>query len=145
VRDGQSHETPEWFAEKDGWRSAAAGLFKMGERVFASTHAKPKQMTAYSHYFSKAEDWSSRTSPERIVPPKPNRSTWNPGLYELTVVALQPEDNGNPTTWAHLAHKLRQSCLQFEDATALPLPLHLAKLMEEYILSVEIQDDDEEM
>jgi hypothetical protein len=143
VRDGQSHETPEWFAEKDGWRSAAAGLFKMGERVFASTHSKPKQMTSYSHYFSKAEMWSSRTSPDRFVPPKPNRPTWNPGLYELTVAALQPEDNGDPTIWAHLTHELRQSCLHFEDATALPLQLHLAKLMGEYILSVDIQDDEE--
>jgi hypothetical protein len=143
VRDGQSHETPEWFAEKDGWRSAAAGLFKMGERVFASTHSKPKQMTSYSHYFSKAERWSSRTSPDRFVPPNPNRPTWNPGLYELTVAALQPEDNGDPTIWAHLTHELRQSCLHFEDATALPLQLHLAKLMGEYILSVDIQDDEE--
>jgi hypothetical protein len=143
VRDGQSHETPEWFAEMDGWRSAAAGLFKMGERVFASTHAKPKQMASYSHYFSKAEEWSSRATPDHIVAPKPNRSTWNPGLYELTVAAIQPEDNGDPTTWAYLAHDLRKSCLHFEDATALPLPLHLAKLMEEYILSVDIQDDEE--
>lgn len=141
VRDAQSHETPEWFAESDGWRSAAAGLFKMGERVYASAHAKPKQMKSYSHYFSKAEDWESPKRLSVVRKPMTRVSTWNPGLYELTVAALQSGDNSEP--WAHLTHELRKACLHYEDATALPLPLHLAKLMEEYILSVEIQDDEE--
>ena len=143
VRDGQSHETPEWFAEEADRRSASQGLFKMGERVYASTHEKPKQMTNYMHAMSKAEDWTSPNRPDVIRSKRLNVSTWNPGLYELTVAALQPEDGGNAAPWAYLTHDLRKSCLHFEDATALPLPLHLAKLMEEYILNIEIQDDDE--
>lgn len=142
VRDGQSHETPEWFAERDDARSMARGLFRIGERVFASTHGKPKQQK-YSPYVSKAEQWSTTTNPDQPRPAQVSLSTWNPGLYELTVAVLQTEDNGNPIPWANLVHELRQSTLHFEDATALPLPLHLAKLMEEYILSIDVEDDDD--
>lgn len=145
VRDVQGHETPEWFAEEDGRRSASQGLFQMGERVFASTHAKPKQFQKYSHYASKAEGWISSKKPEQVRLPQPSLSTWNPGLYELTVAVLQPEDNDDPAPWANLVHELRRSSLHFEDATALPLPLHLAKLMEEYILSVDMEEEEEDL
>jgi hypothetical protein len=79
VRDAQSHETPEWFAERDGWRSAVKGLFKVGERVYASTHDKPKQRKNYTHYMSKAEPWASRYKPDIIRDAEPTESTWNPG------------------------------------------------------------------
>lgn len=143
VRDSQGHETPEWFAESGKARSAAKGVFRLGNRVFASTHAKPTPLTKYSHYVSKAERWSA---PDRdsLSQPQPGLSTWNPGLYELTVAILQPEDGDNAAPWALYTHKLRETAFHYADATALPLPLHLAKLMEEYIRSVDIEDEDED-
>jgi hypothetical protein len=52
-------------------------------------------------------------------------------MAELTVAALQPGDD--PWVWAAIAHELRMSAQHFTDATVLPLPLHLAKKMEEYV------------
>lgn len=141
IRDTQSHEAPQWFAMEDSWRSAATGLFAMGERVFASTHSKPKQLQKYSHYASKIEEWSSKEHPEITHKPQPSLSTWNPGLYELTVAMLQPEDQGNALSWAGSAHQLRKAAIHFDDALALPLPLHLAKLMDEYILRFDIDGE----
>jgi hypothetical protein len=43
VRDSQGHETPEWYAPKGDEQGWTKGLFKMGDRVFASTYNKPKQ------------------------------------------------------------------------------------------------------
>ncbi len=45
--------------------------------------------------------------------------------------------------WATLTHILRQAAFTYEDATALPLPLHLAKLAEEYALWEPTSNDSE--
>lgn len=143
VRDAQSHETPECFADAEDRRSVASGIFQIGERVFGSLQPKPKQFTKYSHYFSKAGPWTSPTNPNKYNKADLGKSTWNPVLYELTVAALQPEDKDDPLPWVQLVHDLRQSTIHYSDATALPLPLHLAKLMEEYILSIPVVQEEE--
>lgn len=140
IRDAQGNETPEWFAQDDERQSASQGIFQIGERVFASIHEKPKQFTKYSHYFSKVEPWTSPKRPDKVHDAQPQKATWTPGLYELTVAALQVEDFGDPTMWVNLVHELRESNVQYTDATALPLPLHLAKLMDEYIIGLELND-----
>ncbi len=62
----------------------------------------------------------------------------------MTVAAMQPGDD--PTQLAGIAHELRDISLQYEAATAQPLPLHLASLMREYvqIISSEEDSDDDE-
>ena len=134
IRSSQDQETPEWFAEHEAYGDDvgfAKGLFQMGERVFASTYNKPKQFP-FSPSLSKVARWKG---PKMQEPkdPSPTKYVWNPGLYELTVACLQPEDE-EAWPWAAITHELRNISLHHDDATALPLPLHLARGMEEYIL-----------
>ncbi len=140
VRDsqGQSHETPEWYAQNDGdGNGFSEGIFQMGERVFASTYNTPKQFKL-NRDLSKASTWTTRnrkTKEEKSHPPSPDVYYWNPGLVELTVACIQPEDN--PSLWAALAHELRHIALHHDEPLKLPLPLHLAKLIEDYVLLIE--------
>ncbi|MBO1346177.1 MAG: DUF3962 domain-containing protein [Hormoscilla sp. GUM202] len=133
LRDSQSHETPEWYAqnpdqEKQGF---AEGVFQMGDRVFASTGKKPVQFSNLSVNQSKAGD---KKSPNTYYP--------NPGLVEITVACLQTGDEVFP--WAALTHELRHIALQYNEYLKLPLPLHLAKQIEEYVLLMENEEIEDE-
>ncbi len=145
IRDNQGNETPEWYAEnldEDVLNEApgfSQGLFAMGERVFASTYQPPKTASTQARSISKFEEWVNTTGTKA---PNPAYYAWNPGLFELTVAALQPNDI--PERWAAFVHKLRQATLQYDAATALPLPLHLARGVQEYVLLTDEWSDDDE-
>lgn len=121
IRDSQSYETPEWYAQSEADTGFTRGLFVMGERVFASTHDKPLQ-------FQKARRGGEL---EELA--------WNPAIIELTVAALQPGDQFQP--WAAYTHELRQALIHYEGATVLPLPLHLAEAASEYSVALDAPDD----
>lgn len=121
IRDSQSHETPEWYAQSGANTGFGRGLFMMGERVFASTHDKPLQ-------FQKARRGGEL---EELA--------WNPAIVELTVAALQAGDT--PSDWAAYTHELRQALIHYEGATALPLPLHLAEAVSEYSVALDAIDE----
>jgi hypothetical protein len=140
VRDSAGYETPEWYADDGSVQGFACGLFRMGDRVFASTHGKPNQFKHLSTSLSKAEAWTSQRG--KHFSPAPDAHAWNPSLFELTVACLQPEDQGNAWPWAALTHELRQMAFHYDQATALPLPLHLAQLMEEYVLPLDERDEE---
>ena len=135
VRDSQSHETPEWYAQKGDEKGWCEGIFAMGQRVFASTYNKPKQ-------FQVPKDLSrvsySKTTKGKPLPPSPDTYFKNPGLVEVTVACIQPGDDIQP--WAFLAHELRHLALNYDEALKLPLPLHLAKQMEEYVLLIDNEE-----
>lgn len=131
VRDSDGGETPEWYAvdgESDE-QGFSAGLFRMGERVFASTTPKPRQ-------FKRLSLQMSRATPGPMAP----KPAWNPSILEVTLAALQPTDD--PAAWATLAHQLRRFVLQYDEALTLPLVLHLASQMEEYVLAFPDSPDD---
>ncbi len=132
VRTSDAGETPQCFGEEDDDIGFPKGLWRMGGsgRVFGSTASKPVTAKHLSATLSKFERW--QTSTNKSYDPKPDAHAFNPRLVEFTVGAIQPDDI--PWTWAALAHELRFVALHHEDAVTLPLPLHLAKLMEEYVL-----------
>lgn len=136
VRDSQEHETPEWYAQKEDQQGFAEGIFQMGERVFASTNNKPKQFQNLSVKLSKVSSWTTKKG--KTFEPSPDTYFWNPGLVELTVACVQPGDEVWP--WAAVAHELRHLALHYDEALKLPLPLHLAKLMEDYVLLMENEE-----
>jgi hypothetical protein len=72
-------------------------------------------------------------------PPRPGARVWNHQLVELAVVGLQPGDD--PEAWAALAHDLRRAALHHAGPTTLPWPLHLAQLVGEYIVPIELIED----
>jgi argonaute-like protein/RNase H domain-containing protein/MID domain-containing protein len=130
VRDGEGHETPEYFAPNpDGAASFTSGLFRVSERVFAAVNRKPAQVQL-SRHMSKLSPWQNRDGID--VPPSTRQHAWNAGFCELTAVCLQ--DGDSPEEWAALAQALRQAAGHHPEATTLPLPLHLAAQMEEYVL-----------
>jgi hypothetical protein len=88
---------------------------------------------------SKLSSWTNRSGATR--PPSPHVHCWNAGLLELTVGCLQPEDEGKAADWAYLTHLLRDAAGHYDEETVLPLPLHLANQMEEYVLPVQPDDD----
>ena len=141
ARDSQSHETPEWYAqnevlaEKDKEQGWSEGIFQMGERVFASTYNKPKQFQVPVN-LSKVSSSTSKRG--KALEASPKTAFRNPGLIELTVACIQPGDEVFP--WAAITHKLRHIALQYDEALRLPLPLHLAKQIEEYVLLIENEE-----
>ena len=138
VRSKAPFETPEWYTlSENDEHGFTKGLFRMGERVFASTYGKPHQFATLSKNLSKVDVWGPNEGDARD--PRPDAHAWNPGLFELTVACLQPNDTAS--TWAALTHELRSLALHYDEATALPLPLHLGQLMEQYVVDT---DDIEE-
>lgn len=135
VRDSQGHETPEWYAPKGDEQGWTKGLFKMGDRVFASTYNKPKQFRTPVNVSRVS---SSTTKKGKELEASPDSYFWNPGLVELTVACIQPNDEIFP--WAALTHELRHLALHYDEALKLPLPLHLAKQIEDYVLLLELDE-----
>lgn len=130
IRDSGGHETPEWYAPNENEQGFTEGIFTMSERVFGSTYNKPKQFKKLSKNLSKVS--KSKTDRGNDLEASPNKYFWNPGLVELTVACMQA--NEDPRMWAAIAHELRHLALHYDEALKLPLPLHLAKLMEDYVL-----------
>jgi pPIWI_RE module N-terminal domain/RNaseH domain of pPIWI_RE/MID domain of pPIWI_RE len=131
VRDADSFETPQWFApnEATGNHGLAEGLWVPPDagarpRVFGSTTAKPD--TA-KHAAVSASKLVPRPGPKIDT----GQNAWNPALLEIAVLACQKDDD--PETWAALTHQLRITP-DNRNALALPLPLHLASLVAEYVL-----------
>jgi hypothetical protein len=131
VRTNDQRETPECFGLAGEEIGFSKGLWRMGERgrVFASTAGKPGTAKKLSARLSKVEPWRSAT---RAYDPKPGDHAFNLQLVELTVAAIQAGDE--PWAWAALAHELRFVASHHEEPLILPLPLHLARQIAEYVL-----------
>jgi hypothetical protein len=138
VRTADDGETPECFGEQPDTQGFPKGLWRMDERVFASTAGKPATHQHMLGNLSKLHPWRSA---KREYPPKPDAYVWNPSLVELTVAAKQPDDD--PARWAAIAHELRFIAAHYDEALVHPLPLHLADLMEEYVLPMRASSDAE--
>ncbi|WP_409494249.1 pPIWI_RE module domain-containing protein [Amycolatopsis sp. cmx-11-12] len=130
LRDRNSREeVPQWYAPgKDSetpgfslglWASQDA---PPGNRVFASTADVPKN-------FPKVPRGLRKIGREPNGSSSPTVPAWNPQYLELTLLGCRAEDD--PAVWAALSHQLR-----FHDdyvPLARPLPMHLAKLADEYL------------
>ncbi len=131
--------------EKTDW-GLSGGLWHMhGNRVFASTADKPVQAGNSMAGLSKVDSHTftprpkdGETPAEVTRPPAPTAEVWNARMVEMTVAAVQPGDR--PEAWAGLAHQLRWANMQYDDATTLPMPLHLASLADEYVLGMHVAE-----
>jgi hypothetical protein len=143
LRDAVDQETPEWVASNGTQVSVTKGLFQIGERVFASTYARPKQFKISSER-SKTQAYQvkhPKTKQIVIKEADPSAYSWNPAITEITVAAMQPGDD--PARLAFVPHILRAQAVHFDEALALPLPLHLAKLAQEYVIPVDYEREDD--
>ncbi|MBV9141540.1 MAG: DUF3962 domain-containing protein [Pseudonocardiales bacterium] len=145
-RNDREEEVPQWYAPKgeDGTPGFASGVWQpidalVDNRVFASTADVPASAGKVNRGLLKlvpSTDW----------PHAPSISARNPQYLEITVVGCLSEaalagsgrddvPPDKPAAWAALTHQLRF----VDDYVPLsrPLPLHLAKLVEEYVLPTE--------
>lgn len=127
IRSSERHETPQWIVP-DG--AFTKGIFAITDRVYASTYGMV--VTQKTGNFTRFQESNYAHGRKRA---------WNPAMYEITVAAMQPQDK--PDVIAGLVHALRDCAIQFKDATSLPLPLHLAKKMREYLLNVELEEEND--
>jgi hypothetical protein len=132
ARTGDNGETPDCFGEANLRRGFPKGLWEMGTtgRVFGSTAGTPDTQQE-SPSRSKLRAWQTTRS-DNLRVPQPQSYMWNPRMLELATLALQPGDI--PKVWAGLTHELRFMASHHDDPLALPLYLHLASLLEEYVL-----------
>jgi pPIWI_RE module N-terminal domain/RNaseH domain of pPIWI_RE/MID domain of pPIWI_RE len=145
IRDANSRgETPQWYApaeiaeEPPGFSAGlwAAREADLDNRVFFSTVGKPPTAGSVRRDLRKVV-------PDKDWPHGPAATAWNPQALELTVLGCVSKaaltDSGRtgkgpdrPAVIAAAVHQLR-----FHDEyhpLSRPLPLHLAKLAEEYFL-----------
>ncbi|WP_284743898.1 pPIWI_RE module domain-containing protein [Amycolatopsis sp. RTGN1] len=150
VRTGDRRETPQWWglAEGDGVNGLPANLWEVPEpvdgRVFYST--TPKASTAQraaveAHKLQPRELRKGKRAGESTI--DVDRPAWNPRLVEIAVLACHPDAGDEPRALAMAVHQLRQAP-DYRDALGRPLPLHLARKAQEYILPMRDADEDDE-
>ena len=113
-------EVPDYFTEKsktEGY-SASSGVFKY-ESDYWSVAGRPNDKAYKSSY--KETTYS-----------KPRQKFAERDMIEIYPIQLQKGDN--PDEWVHYTNSLRVGAIQYDEATIMPLPIHLATKLQEYIL-----------
>ena len=115
----EDRHLPQWFDDSLAWRT---GLFEApGINNFLSLAEKPATLQSVNARKSK------RDSPFDHIA----LTDWN----EITLAQLQ--DGDIPESWGYVVHRMREMSAHYNDALSLPLPLHLAGLMEkDYMLNI---------
>jgi hypothetical protein len=116
VRDSTRDEVPQWYAFGNGEMRLPSGLFKQRERVYLSLQGKTAAMKS-GRTIAKLDHPNLTIAVRRII--------------ELFLPILQDGDEADQ--WAMVVHRLRQMAGHHDEATQLPLPLHLARGLTEYV------------
>ncbi len=120
VRDNQ--EVPDYFTTisdvNDEKYSSASGIFKYGKDYWCIS-AKPN-------------DKKYNKSLKEMRYDHPTSDYAEKDMVEFYPIQLQEDDD--PSIWVKLVADLRNLSIQYNQATILPLPLHLAKSLTEYLL-----------
>lgn len=159
VRSNGGYETPQWWgvAEPGKPNGQPAGFWALPteentsrsstDRVFYSTTDR-----ARSHPVSPSLDrLATRVTAAGTLTSQAGTDAWNPALVELAVLGCHTEQDDTaerhagggdkPEAIALAMHQLRQAP-DHPDALALPLPLHLARLAQAYVLPTLAEEDE---
>jgi len=94
-----------------------------------------------------SEEKKGRKKLEKAELAAPNwqSTAWSSQFKEISLLAIQPKDD--PFLWANIVHDLRLDAIQWEHALELPLPLDLAKKMDQFfrILDKTMSDKSDEL
>ena len=148
LRTKDNEETPQWWglAPGNGVNGLPADLWGSGQdddRVFYSTTRKAstaqnsavearKLMRRRLRKGARVGEWTIDV----------DQPAWNPDLVEIAVLACHPRDGDVPQALAMAVHQLRQAP-DYRDALLRPLPLHLARKAQEYILPMREPDEED--
>ncbi|WP_018655936.1 pPIWI_RE module domain-containing protein [Actinomadura flavalba] len=149
VRTADQRETPQWWGlpRREGVvHGLPSNLWVGGEgagRVFYST--APKASTASgsaveAHKLNRRRIRKGDHAGEWTI--DVDRPAWNPGLVEIAVLGCHPGDGDDPHAVAMAVHQLRQAP-DYRDVLGRPLPLHLARKAQEYILPMRNARDED--
>ncbi|MFE0592638.1 pPIWI_RE module domain-containing protein [Micromonospora echinospora] len=151
IRTGDQGETPQWWgiAPGAGVNGLPAGLWTqpgpgdtptIDARVFYSTTAKAVQFRDSAVEADVLAPRPIRRGKRRgELTLDTNKQGWNPGLVEIVVLGCHPDRGDIPEVIAMAVHQQRQAP-DYGDALRLPLPLHLARLAQEYVLPTSASD-----
>ena len=124
IRIRSNQEVPDYFTNLSAQStddhlqfSSASGIFKYDD-VYWGIHEKPNDFR-YTNSFK----MSKIDQPQQQFAEK--------DMIELYPLQLQSGDNA--TNWIFYTNALRHIPIQYSQSTVLPLPLHLAKSLEEYL------------
>lgn len=124
IRIRSNQEVPDYFTDPSEKStdehlqlSSVSGIFKYDD-VYWGIHTRPND----SQYKSSFE--ASRID-------QPQQRFAEKDMIELYPLQLQPGDNA--ANWIFYTNALRHIPIQYSQSTVLPLPLHLAKALEEYL------------
>lgn len=124
IRIRSNQEVPDYFTNLSAQStddhlqfSSASGIFKYGD-VYWGIHEKPNDFR-YTNSFKMS----------KIDQPQQQFAEKN--MIELYPLQLQSGDNA--ANWIFYTNALRHIPIQYSQSTVLPLPLHLAKSLEEYL------------
>lgn len=120
VRIRRNGEVPDYFTElsKTKQYTASSGVFKYGSDYW-SVAGRPNDKAYKSSYKETTFSKSDTKFAER-------------NMIEIYPIQLQKGDN--PDEWVHYTNSLRVGAIQYDEATIMPLPIHLATKLQEYIL-----------
>lgn len=124
IRIRSNQEVPDYFtnlSEKSTndhlQFSSVSGIFKY-EDVYWGIHARPNDPQYTSSFKASKIDHPKQRFAEK-------------DMIELYPLQLQPGDDA--ANWVFYTNALRHIPIQYSQSTVLPLPLHLAKALEEYL------------
>ena len=124
IRIRSNQEVPDYYTDISGKSTeerlqfaASSGIFQYGD-VYWGIHAKPND-SQYTLSFKES----------RIYHPKQRFAEKD--MIELYPLQLQPGDKAE--NWVFYTNALRHIPIQYSRSLVLPLPLHLAKGLEEYL------------
>ena len=122
IRIRRNGEVPDYYTDlsKKGGHSATSGVFKY-ENDYWSVAGRPK-------------DKAYGLSYKETTYSKPYQKFAERDMIEIYPIQLQKGDN--PDEWVNYTNSLRVGSIQYDEATIMPIPIHLASKLQEYILSM---------
>lgn len=120
IRVRGNEEVPDYisYVKENGKTKTVSGVYNYDD-IFWSIAQRPNDPLFKNAYNSR-----SKTD-------KPGAEYKLTDMIEVYPMHLKPGDD--PEEWVWLVHKLRSAAHQYKGTLRLPLPLHLAKKLEEYI------------
>jgi len=127
IRVRSNQEVPDYYTEYSEKTSqdsiqyaSASGVFRFGD-AYWGIHARPKDHQYLDSFKESRIDHPSHRYAEK-------------DMIELYPLQLQPGDEADQ--WVLYTNALRKIPIQYNQSTVLPLPLHLARALEEYCFNV---------
>lgn len=122
IRIRRNGEVPDYYTDlsEKGGHSAVSGVFRYGQDYW-SVAARPNDNVYKRSYKKTKYNMPTQNFAER-------------DMIEIYPIQLQKGDN--PDEWVNYTDSLRLGAIQYDEATIMPIPIHLASKLQEYILEM---------